>query len=286
MNKIYPAIFPVAGFGTRFLPATKAQPKEMLTIVDKPQIQYLVEEAVASGITDIIFITGRGKRAIEDHFDESFELESALVEKGNKKALEEIKRVSNLARFAYVRQSRPLGHGDAILRAEHLVNGNPFAVVFGDDLIDSKVPALKQLMPVFEKYHDPVIALKRVPYHLTHLYGIVKGKKVGPRTWQITDIIEKPVPSKAPTNLAIVGKYILTPEIFGILKKIGRTGKELGVGDGLKYFLKTRPIYGYELEGEWYDCGNKTGFLMATVAYGLKHPEIGKEFRKLLRSYR
>ena len=285
MSKINTAIFPVAGFGTRFLPATKAQPKEMLTVVDKPQIQYLVEEAANSGIRDIIFITGRGKRAIEDHFDESFELESALVEKGNKKALEEVKKVSRLAKFAYVRQPRPLGHGDAILRAEHLVGRNPFAVIFGDDLIDSKVPALKQMFPTFEKYGDPVVALKRVPHNMTHLYGIVSAKKVGDHAWQITDIIEKPKPSEAPSNLAIVGKYILTPEIFDVLRKHKKSGKELDIGDGLKYFLKKGVIYGHELDGDWYDCGSKVGFLRANIAFALKHPELKKEFRKILREY-
>ncbi len=279
------AIFPVAGFGTRFLPATKAQPKEMLTIVDKPQIQYLVEEAVLSGITDIIFITGRGKRAIEDHFDESFELEYALVEKGNKKALEEVRKVSQLAKFAYVRQSRPMGHGDAILRAEHLVGNKPFAVVFGDDLIDSKVPALKQMMPTFERFQDPVIALKRVPHNMTHLYGIVAARKIGERTWQITDIVEKPKPSSAPSNLAIVGKYILTSEIFPVLRSIHKEKGEVGVGDGLKKILKKHAVYGYELDGEWLDCGNKLGFLKATIAYALKHPELRKDFKKILRSY-
>lgn len=289
--KIRKAIIPVAGFGTRFLPATKAQPKEMLPIVDKPVIQYLVEEAAASGIEEIIFVTGRGKRAIEDHFDHSFELEYNLVEKGKKGLLEEVRKISQLANFAYVRQPQPLGDGHAILCAKKLINDEPVAVLFGDDLVDSKVPCLAQLIKVFGKYGDPVVALEKVPKKEVFRYGVVEPVKIEPRIYQIKDIIEKPSLKEAPSSLIIVAKYIITPEIFQILEKYSSTSSgnkssrsgEIRLADALKEYLKQKPVYGYQFEGKRYDCGYKLDFLKATVDFGLKHKEVGREFRKYLK---
>lgn len=282
--KIRKAIIPVAGFGTRFLPATKAQPKEMLPIVDKPVIQYLVEEAVASGIEEIIFITGRGKRAIEDHFDYSFELEYNLVEKGKNQLLEKVRQISNLANFAYVRQPKPLGDGHAVLCARKLVNNEPVAVLFGDDLVDAKVPCLKQLIKVFEKYQAPVVALEKVPKNEVSKYGVVAARKLAERVFEISDVVEKPKASQAPSDLIIIGKYIITPEIFDELEKIKIQGnKEIRLADGLKKFLIKNRIFGYQFQGRRFDCGDKLGFLKATVEYGIKHEEIGEEFKKYLR---
>lgn len=283
------AIIPVAGMGTRFLPATKAQPKEMLPIVDKPVIQYLVEEAVAAGITEIIFVTGRGKRAIEDHFDYAHELEQVLATRGKRELLETIREISNLASFAYVRQKEPLGNGDAILAAAHLVGDEPCAVLFGDDIVDSPVPCLKQMIPVFEKYNDPVVALEEVKASDVSLYGIVDATKVGDRTFEVKRIVEKPAAGKAPSQLAVVGKYIITKEIFGELKKLrqrhgmpgGKQG-EIGLTDALENYLKHNAVYGYQFKGTRYDCGSKIGFLKAVVDFGLKHKETRGEFKKYL----
>ena len=284
MKKIRKAILPVAGFGTRFLPATKAQPKEMLPVVDKPVIQYLVEEAVASGIEEIIFVTGRGKRAIEDHFDHSFELEYNLVEKGKKGLLKEVQKISILANFAYVRQPQPLGDGHAILCAKKLVNNEPVAILFGDDLVDSAIPCLKQLIAAYERYNDAVIALERVPKDEVSRYGIVDAVEVGQRTYEIKDLVEKPSIKKAPSNLAIVGKYVITPEVFNALEKTKPDKKgEIRLADALKKVLAEKPVYGYEFKGSRYDCGNKLGFLKATVDFGLKHPEIGQQFMSYLK---
>ncbi len=289
MNKniITKAVLPVAGFGTRFLPATKAQPKEMLPIVDKPVIQYLAEEAVNSGIEEIIFVTGRGKRAIEDNFDHSFELEYNLVEKGKHNLLKEIADISKMARFAYVRQPQPLGDGHAILCARNLVNSSikqPFAVLFGDDVVDYKIPCLKQLINVFEKYNDPVIALERIPKKDVVHYGVVSGIEVEKGVYQLNDIIEKPSLKDAPSNLIIVGKYILTSDIFDYLESLeNKDNKEIRLADALKLMLKNRPVYGVEFKGKRYDCGNKLGFLKAQIEFGLKHNEIGKDFKKYLK---
>jgi UTP--glucose-1-phosphate uridylyltransferase len=280
--KIRKAIIPVAGFGTRFLPATKAQPKEMLPIVDKPVIQYLVEEAVSSGIEEIIFVTGRGKRAIEDHFDYSVELEFNLVEKGKRDLLQAVRKISEMASFAYVRQPRPLGDGHAVLCAKKLVNGEPVAVLFGDDLVDSAVPCLKQLINVFEKYGDPVVALEQVPKNEVSKYGVVASVQIEPRIHQIKNLVEKPKIALAPSNLIIIGKYIITPEIFAILEKNPSRSGEIRLADALKIYLGKRPLYGCEFEGQRYDCGDKLGFLRATVEYGLKHREVGKKFKKYL----
>lgn len=275
-------IIPVAGLGTRFLPATKAQPKEMLPIVDKPIIQYLVEEAVASGITEVIFVTGRGKRAIEDHFDYAYELEQVLMSKGKKELIDAIRKISNLASFAYVRQKEPKGDGDAILAAAHLVGDEPCAVLFGDDLVDSKVPCLKQMLKVFERYNDPVVALEEVAKKDVSSYGIVKAKNSGGRIFEIEDIFEKPSIKEAPSNLAIVGKYIITKSVFDELRSMRANPGEIHLSDALKNVLKKQAVYGYRFEGTRYDCGSKIGFLKAIVDFGLKHKETKKEFKKYL----
>ncbi|MFH0856456.1 MAG: UTP--glucose-1-phosphate uridylyltransferase GalU [bacterium] len=301
MQKIRKAIIPVAGFGTRFLPATKAQPKEMLPLVDKPIIQYLVEEAVASGIEEIIFVTGRGKRAIEDHFDDSFELEHNLVEKGKHSLLKKIYKISKLANFIYVRQSKPLGDGHALLCAKKVLNNEPCAVLYGDDIVYSKTPCLKQLLNVYEKYTDAVVALEEVEKGEVEKYGVVKIRGFNAdsnanktrkcklsaseqeRIFEIEDIMEKPKMEDAPSNLTIVGKYVITPEIFNIMEKMkpDKSG-EIRLANALKKFVKDKPVYGYKFDGERYDCGSKIGFLKATVDFGLRHPEVSREFKKFL----
>ena len=277
-------IIPVAGFGTRFLPATKAQPKEMLPIVDKPVIQYLVEEAVASGIKEIIFVTGRGKRAIEDHFDHAAELEFFLTKKGKYGLAKEIRKISSLARFAFVRQKEPLGVGDALLQARHLIGDEPVAVLYGDDVVYSKTPCLKQLADVFEKFNKPVFALERIPKELVYKYGVIGGKKISSRTYEVKKIIEKPAVEEAPSNLSIVGKYILTPAVFDELAKVRyKTGKELFLTDAFERMLaKGENLYGYEFKGTRYDCGDKLGLLKAVVDFGLRHPEVKKGFKEHL----
>lgn len=287
MNKIRKAILPVAGFGTRFLPATKAQPKEMLPVVDKPVVQYLVEEAVASGIEEIIFVTGRGKRAIEDHFDISYELEDTLVEKNKHDLLEQVRKISNLAKFSYVRQPVPMGDGHALLCAKHLVNeGEAVAVLFGDDIVDSEVPALKQLLNVYEKYQDSVVALTAVPKEDVSKFGIVDALRLDDRIYELKSFVEKPKIEDAPSNLAAVGKYVITWEVFQVLETIksGSKDGEVRLADAfIKMLVDGRPMYGYELEGVRHDCGDKFGFVRATIALGLKHPEIGERLKQYLR---
>lgn len=276
-------IIPVAGMGTRFLPATKAQPKEMLPIVDKPVIQYLVEEAVQSGIKEIIFVTGRGKRAIEDHFDYAYELEQMLSTRGKKELLATIRDISNLASFTYVRQKEPKGDGDALLSAAHLIGDEPCAVLFGDDIVSGPVPCLKQLMDVFHIYRDPVVALEEVAPHEVSSYGIVSAVKTKERTYEISDIVEKPERSRAPSRLAIVGKYIITKDIFQELERLrARASGEFGLAHALKNYLSRGAVYGYRFSGKRYDCGSKIGFLKAVVDFGLKHEETKKEFRSYL----
>src|SRR3989344_8542148 len=248
-------IIPVAGLGTRFLPATKAQPKEMLPIIDKPIIQYLVEEAANSGISDVIFITGRGKRAIEDHFDFSPELESALLSNNEKDVFKKVRSISKLARFSYVRQNSPRGDGDAILCAEHLVGRDEsVGVLFGDDIVDSKVPCLLQMEDVFDKYGDVVLAFDTGPRSEVKHYGVVKAVKVSKNVYEIKDIVEKPNPKEAPSNLIIVGKYIITPSVFEELRKLKKDsrGGEVRMADALKNLLKRRPVYGLQFEGTRY----------------------------------
>ena len=286
MTRITKAVIPAAGFGTRFLPATKAQPKEMLTVIDKPVIQYVVEEAIASGITDIIIITGQNKRAIEDHFDRNYELESRLKEQGKRQILADIQKITRLANFIYIRQKEPLGDGQAILEAESLLRGEPFAVLSGDDIIDTNSgdPALKQLLRVYEKYKKPVVAVVRIPKEEVHKYGIIAGEEVAPRVWKVSGMVEKPPVKKAPSNLAIVVKYVITPEIFDYLSKQEPVNEEIYINLACdKYIKNGGEFYAYEVEGTWYDCGNKLGFLQAVVNFGLKHPEVGKDFQAYLR---
>ncbi|MCC6544098.1 MAG: UTP--glucose-1-phosphate uridylyltransferase GalU [Nitrospirae bacterium] len=285
---LYPvrkALFPAAGLGTRFLPATKASPKEMLPLVDKPLIQYVVEEAIASGIEEIIIITGRGKRAIEDHFDISYELENLLKEKGKKKLLAEVKKISNMLNICYVRQKEALGLGHAILCAKNMVRDEPFAVLLGDDIIDSSVPAIKQMLDIYNKYGASVIAVQEVDRSQVSNYGIIKAVPVADGVYKINDMVEKPGKEDAPSNLAIIGRYILTPEIIGLLEKTepGK-GKEIQLTDALRKLAKTRPVYGYKFKGNRYDAGDKLGFLKATVEIGLKNKEFGESFREYLKA--
>jgi len=283
-NKITKVIIPVAGLGTRFLPATKAQPKEMLPIIDKPVIQYLVEEAVKSGIKDVIFVTGRGKRAIEDHFDYAPELESSLIKKNKRDVFKRVREISEMANFFYVRQKMPRGDGDAVLCASHLTNNEPVAVLFGDDVVDSRIPCLKQMIKVFEKYGDCVVALDQVPRKEVKHYGVVKAVRVAENVYEIKDIIEKPQPEKAPSNLIIVGKYILTPQLFKELKKVKPSGgEEIRIANGLKNLLKKHPVYGFRFQGKRYDCGSKLGYVQATIDFALKHPEVKKVLKKYLK---
>jgi len=285
MKKIKKAVIPVAGLGTRFLPATKAQPKEMLAVVDKPVIQYIIEEAVASGIEEVILITGQSKRSIEDHFDRNFELEHRLEAKGKLELLEEVKKISSLVKLTYVRQPEPLGDGHAVLQAHNLINrGEYFAVMFGDDIIDAKIPALKQMIQAYEKTKGSIIAVEEVPREKISKYGVIGGKQVGRRLTKIDQLVEKPKPEEAPSNLAIVGKYIVPAKIFGCIKKAEKSfDGELRLIDGLKILLKTNPIYAYEFLGTRYDTGNKLEYLKATVNFGLKHRELNGEFREYLK---
>lgn len=286
MIKIKKAILPVAGFGTRFLPATKSQPKEMLPIVDKPVIQYLVEEAVESGIEEIIFVTGRGKRAIEDHFDVSYELEDTLVEKNKQDLLEAVQKISSLAKFSYVRQSLPLGDGHAILQAAHLINDEPVLIIFGDCLYDSKIPASKQLIDVYEKYGESVVGLSQIEKSEVSKFGVVEGTKLSETILKIEKFVEKPQPEETNSNLVAVGKYIITPEIIKVLSsmKSGKSG-EIRLADAFDLMLENnRPIYGKELEGEWLDTGDKFNFLKASIHIGLKHSEIGEKLKNYLKN--
>lgn len=282
--KIRKAVFPAAGFGTRFLPVTKAQPKEMLPIVDKPVIQYLVEEAVASGIEEIIIVTGRGKRAIEDHFDYSYELEQTLVERGKRELIKEVRAIAEMAKFIYVRQPKPLGDGHAILCAKEVIGNEPFAVLFGDDLVDSRVPALKQLIDIYEKKHAPVIALEKIDKKDSKKYGIIESEKSEGRLHRIKSLVEKPASNEAPSNLAIIGKYILTPEIWEALERVekGKDG-EIRLINAFQLLVGKMPLYGYEIEGRRYDTGDKLGFLQATIDFALKRKDLGPVFEKYMK---
>ncbi|MBI5682009.1 MAG: UTP--glucose-1-phosphate uridylyltransferase GalU [Deltaproteobacteria bacterium] len=282
--KIKKAVFPAAGFGTRFLPATKAIPKEMLPLIDKPLIQYSVEEANNSGLDEIIIITGMGKTAIEDHFDISFELESLLKEKGKTDILKMIDDISSLIHFSYTRQKKPLGLGHAVLCAKNLVNREPFAVFLSDDVIDSRVPVMKQMLSVFDKYPATILAVQRVPEKDVHKYGIIKAEKVKDRIYRVFDMIEKPHPKDAPSNLAIIGRYILSPEIFEALENTHHgAGGEIQLTDGLRQIVKEQDVYALEFEGTRYDAGDKVGFLMANVSYALKREDIKDEFKRFLK---
>ena len=286
--RIRKAVFPAAGLGTRFLPATKAQPKEMLPLVDKPIIQYGVEEAVASGIDNIILVTGRGKNAIEDHFDVSVELETFLEARGKREQLAEIRKISNLINFAYVRQGEPLGLGHAVLVTREFVGDEPFAVILGDDVIDAEPPAMKQLMDVFARVDGPVLAVERVGPEDISNYGVIALEKderglLGPGVHQVRDLVEKPRRDEAPSNLAIIGRYVLTPDIFPALAatKSDRTG-EIQLTNGLRELLKSRPIFACEVRGVRHDTGNKLGFLKAVVYFALKRPDLADAFAAYL----
>lgn len=282
-TKITKAIIPVGGFGTRFLPATKAQPKEMLPVVDKPVIQYIVEEAAAAGIKEIIFITSQNKRAIEDHFDRNFELEYRLREKGDKKTLGQMLDISDLAQFVYIRQRSPKGDGDAILRARDLIGDEPCAVFFGDDLVDAKVPAIKQLMAVYEKYGDPVVCVTPRPKATLSRYGVVSGTALDKSTLQVKKLVEKPATNKAPSNLAIFGRYIITPTVFDTLAKLKpRKNEEIRLADALTEYVKKHALYAHVLDGTPYDCGNKADYLRAIIAFGLKHPDVRVALREII----
>jgi len=282
-SRITKAVFPAAGLGTRFLPATKASPKEMLPLVDKPLIQYVVEEAVASGIEEVVLVTGRGKRSIEDHFDVAFELEEDLKAKGKHKLLSEIQRIANLVTFCYIRQKKALGLGHAVLTTRRVVGDEAFAVLLGDDIVDAKIPVLKQMMDIYTRYPYTILAIQKVPKSQTQNYGIIDAKKIEDSVYLVKDLVEKPSPDEAPSNLAIIGRYILTPEIFDALEdtKPGKGG-EIQLTDGLKLLMKKQPIYAYEFQGVRHDAGDKLGFLKATVEFGLKNEEFGNEFRSYL----
>jgi len=279
------AVFPAAGLGTRFLPATKAQPKEMLPLVDKPIIQYGVEEAVASGIDNIILVTGRGKNAIEDHFDVSVELETFLEARGKQEQLDEIRKISNLINFSYVRQGEPLGLGHAVLVTRALVGDEPFAVILGDDVIDANPPAIRQMIDVFNEVEGPVLAIERVPRETVSSYGIIDAEEIKPGVYRIRDMVEKPPVDEAPSDLAIIGRYVLTPDIFPALENIGkdRTG-EIQLTNGLRHLLKSRPIYGCQIDGVRHDTGNKLGYLKAVVYFALRRPDLADQFREYLRT--
>jgi UTP--glucose-1-phosphate uridylyltransferase len=285
MKAVKVAVFPAAGLGTRFLPATKAQPKEMLPLVDRPLIQYVVEEAKAAGIERIVIVTGRGKMAIEDHFDTSFELEKMLEDRGKEDLLAIVREISELIPVSYVRQKTALGLGHAILQAKELVGREPFAVLLGDDIVDSPEPCIGQMMRLYEKRGNPVIAIQEVAREETSHYGIVAGEREGDRVVKISGMVEKPAPEKAPSNLAIIGRYILPPEIFEILERTaGDFGGEIQLTSGLSTLLEQRPIDGYLFEGKRYDAGDKLGFLKATVEFALKRPDLGDSFRDYLKS--
>ncbi|MGH9874166.1 MAG: UTP--glucose-1-phosphate uridylyltransferase GalU [Pyrinomonadaceae bacterium] len=283
--RVRKAVFPAAGLGTRFLPATKASPKEMLPLVDKPLIQYVVEEAVASGIESVIIVTGRGKAAIEDHFDVSFELEKLLEARGKQAELEAMRAISEMARVSYVRQQEALGLGHAVLQARDLVGNEPFAVMLSDDIIDSETPALRQLLDVYEKYDAPVVAVFEVEGEAISRFGVVEGEEVANGVYKINGLIEKPSFVDAPSDLAIIGRYVLTPDIFDELEKTppGAIG-EIQITDAMRSLLKQRPFYAVRFEGKRYDAGDKLGFLIATVEFALKHDDLAPEFREYLQS--
>ncbi len=288
--KVRKAVFPAAGLGTRFLPATKAQPKEMLPLVDKPIIQYGVEEAVHSGIRNIIIVTGRGKSAIEDHFDVSFELENMLETRHKKDLLKIVRQVSDLIDVSYIRQKEALGLGHAVLRARDLVGPEPFAVVLADDVIDAETPCIRQLLDIYEFFSAPVLAVMEVPKEAISAYGCIDAEPVShngskDKVWRIRDLVEKPKASEAPSNLAIIGRYILTPDIFESIHSVEPgSGGEIQLTDALKLQLRSRPIYAFKFEGKRYDAGDKLGFLKATVEFALQRHDLGGPFKEYLKS--
>lgn len=284
MKKITKAVFPVAGLGTRFLPATKASPKEMLPIVDKPLIQYAVEEAVAAGITDMIFITGRNKRSISDHFDVAYELENELERNGKETLLKALRSiVPRSINCIYIRQNRALGLGHAVLMAKPVVQDEPFAVLLADDLLDGETPVMKQMTQAYEYYNCSLLGVENVPREQTRSYGIVASRPLDETVEQVSAIVEKPKPEDAPSTLGVVGRYVLTPRIFHFLENIqAGSGGEIQLTDGISALLNEEQVLAYRYQGVRYDCGSKNGYLEATVKLGLRHPEVGKEFRAML----
>jgi UTP--glucose-1-phosphate uridylyltransferase len=287
LNKITKAVFPVAGMGTRFLPATKASPKEMLPVVDKPLIQYAVEEAMAAGVTEMIFITGRNKRAIEDHFDKAYELEAELELRGRQKMLEQLRGIlPSHVSCIYIRQAEALGLGHAVLCARPAVGDEPFAVILADDLIYGNPPVLKQMTELYEKYGKSLLGVEHVAQHETSSYGIVDAHEIADSLLEVNDIVEKPQPQDAPSTLAVVGRYILNPSIFDCLKALppGRGG-EIQLTDGIAALMKREQVLAYPFKGRRYDCGSKLGYMQANVEFALRHPEIGKEFAGYMHSF-
>lgn len=284
-KKIRKAVFPAAGLGTRFLPATKSSPKEMLPLVDKPLIQYVVEESVASGIESILIITGRDKASIENHFDISFELEQMLKERGKDKLCAEVRAVADIAHISYTRQKQALGLGHAIYQAKDFVGNEPFAALLADDIVDAEKPALQQMVEVFEKYDAPVIATMRVEGEGISRFGVIDAEEVEPNVYKIRDMVEKPAFKDAPSDLAIIGRYIFTPDIFGAIEQTKPgAGGEIQITDAMRILLKTRPFYAVKLDGIRHDAGDKLGFLIATVEFALKRDDLGDDFRNYLKS--
>ena len=286
MNQIRKAVFPVAGMGTRFLPATKASPKEMMPVVDKPLIQYAVEEAVQAGITELVFITGRGKRAIEDHFDKAAEIEAELQARGKRELLKSVQDIiPKQASCTYVRQPLALGLGHAVLCAANVIGDEPFAVILADDLIDAKPSAIQQMIKIYRVHQCSILGVQKITRQETSQYGIVKSRVLAPKLHAITGIVEKPKPSEAPSTLGVVGRYILTPRIFHHLRKVKPgAGGEIQLTDGIASLLKEEKALAFEFDGTRYDCGSKLGYLKATMAFAAKHPEVGKEFSAYLSS--
>ena len=284
-NKIRKAVFPAAGLGTRFLPATKASPKEMLPLVDKPLIQYAVEEAVASGIESILIITGRDKSAIENHFDISFEMEQMLKSRGKHELFEQVRAVSDIAQVSYTRQKEALGLGHAIYQAKDFVGNEPFAALLADDIVDAEKPALQQMVEVYEKYDAPVIATMQVEGEAISRFGVIDADEVEPNVYRINDMVEKPAYKDAPSDLAIIGRYLFTPDIFEAIERTEPgSGGEIQITDAMRLLLTTRPFYAVKLEGRRHDAGDKLGFLIATVELALKREDLGGEFREYLKS--
>jgi len=286
-KKVTKAVFPVAGFGTRFLPATKASPKEMLNVVDKPLIQYAVDEAIAAGITELIFVTGRSKRAIEDHFDKAYELEAALEAKNKHDLLHLVRSVKpDNVDCVYIRQSEPLGLGHAVLCAEKLVGDEPFAIILADDLLDGQPPVLSQMLKVYEEQSGSVLAVEKIDPAKSSSYGIIAGNEVNQGIYRLNGIVEKPKPADAPSNLAVVGRYVLSSKIFDHIRNVKPgAGGEIQLTDAIAALLKEEPVFGYEYDGVRYDCGSKLGYLKASVDFALRHPEVGEDFAEYLKSW-
>lgn len=281
--KVQKAIIPAAGLGTRFLPATKAQPKEMLPIVDKPTLQYIIEEAVASGIEEILIITGRNKKSIEDHFDKSVELELELEKKGKDDLLQEVRKISDMVNIHYIRQKEPKGLGHAIYCAKSFIGNEPFAVLLGDDIVDAEVPCLKQMIEVYNEYKTTILGVQEVPQEDVNKYGIVAGKYIEDRVYKVKDLVEKPAIQESPSNVAILGRYIISPQIFNILENTepGKGG-EIQLTDALKVLAQKEAMYAYNFKGKRYDVGDKLGFLQATVEFALQREDLKEEFLRYL----